>query len=189
MKLFVLCTTAITLSATLSTAQTLQAPEGIRPVAIGNGTPAQGVVRFDGPSGQTYHAVNDRTVFQRFGGGTATVNGGDGIANAYEAEIRNRQAILDSLPEIEIPDYSVAFANIQGELDTVYRATSGAAALAGIDFTGNGLQIGGGFASVEGYASFAIKGVAPLGEGASVGFGMFTAEGVTGGTLSATYAF
>jgi hypothetical protein len=95
---------------------TIQAPAGIRPVAIGNGTPEQGVVRFDGPEGQTYHVVNQQTVFKRDGGGTSTVNAGDRISNAHEAELRNRAALIASLPPVDHPDYEERFAAIEEEL-------------------------------------------------------------------------
>jgi hypothetical protein len=113
---------------------TIQAPAGIRPVAIGNGTPAQGVVRLDGPDGQqTYHVVNQQTVFKRDGGGTATVNAGDRISNAHEAELRNRAALIASLPPVDHPDYAERFAEIEGRLDDMENTPEPAGGVNGED--------------------------------------------------------
>lgn len=76
---------------------TVNAPAGIRPDAIGNGTPEQGVVRLRSEDGDTFHVVNQNTVFKRADGGTATVNAGDRISNAHEAELRNRAEIVDDV--------------------------------------------------------------------------------------------
>lgn len=82
----------------------INAPEGIRPDAIGNGTPEQGVVRLRDERGDTFHVVSQDTMFKRADGGTASVNAGDRVSNAHEAELRNRQATVDyvlgQLPEV-----------------------------------------------------------------------------------------
>lgn len=174
---------------------TIQAPAGIRPVAIGNGTPAQGVVRFDGPDGQTYHVVNQQTVFKRYGGGTATVNAGDRITNAHEAEIRNRAALIASLPPVEHPDYSDTFAAYDAEIsdlralgENAMYAASGAVALAQIDLPHTG-GIGVSVSSVDGYGSFAVKGGYAVTTNVTISAGVFTSAGGSGGAVAAVWGF
>ena len=107
MKLIVSTMLALTVSATAAMAQPIDSPANIRPDAIGNGTPAQGVVRFRSTAGDTFHQVNRNTLYRRADGGTASVNGGDGISNAHEAELRNRDEtlkyVLDNLPDAPRP--------------------------------------------------------------------------------------
>jgi hypothetical protein len=126
-------------------------PATVQLAAIGNGTPAQGVVRLTGPDGQqSFHAVEHTTTYRRAQGGTSVVNGGDGFTNAHEAELRNRAALLASLPEVDHPDYSDTFADLRAAGEDAMYAASGAVALAQIDLPhtgGVGVSVG----SVDGY--------------------------------------
>lgn len=206
MKLTIIAFAALSLTSTAAIADNvpeggnIHTPPGIRPDAIGNGTQNQGVVRLrtvDGDSTRdTFHAINENSTYRRANGGTASVNGGDGFYNAHQAELLNRQALIASLPPVQHPDYTDVFdglnteiSALRGDMDSAFYAASGAAALAGIDFTQSGPQIGFGVAAVEGYGSVAGKVLVPVGTNAAVSAGVFSGGGLTGGTLSATYAF
>jgi hypothetical protein len=171
-------------------------PATVALTPIGNGTPAQGVARLTGPDGsQTFHAINQTTTYRRAQGGTAVVNGGDGFTNAHEAELRNRAALIASLPPVEHPDYSDVFAAYDAELTALrgqgadaMRAASGAAALAQIDLPQTG-GIGVSVASVDGHGSFAAKaGYAVTGD-VTVSVGIFAADGITGGAAAVVWGF
>jgi hypothetical protein len=164
-------------------------PATVAVTAIGNGTPAQGVVRLTGPDGsQTFHAIDHTTTYRRAQGGTAVVNGGDGFTNAHEAELRNRAALIASLPPVDHPDYSDTFADLRAAGEDAMYAASGSVALAQIDLPhagGIGVSVG----SVDGYSSFAVKGGYAVTDQMTVSAGLFTSEGVSGGSVAAVWGF